>query len=102
MGGLQLAALPPNRSRLTSRWPALGKLLGKAFARPSQATARARVIHEYFRQKAHDQSYTLSHSQQQVIDCMARQADGLLKTGANAHAPRSLYHYDAVGRGKSW
>jgi predicted ATPase len=33
-----LGVLPPNRSRLTSGWPRLGKLLGSAFARPAQTT----------------------------------------------------------------
>lgn len=60
------------------------------------------MIHEYFREKAHAQGYTLSHSQQRVIDCMAQQANGLSQAAVNAHAPHSLYLYGAVGRGKSW
>lgn len=87
---------------VTSRWPRLGKFLGKAFARPAQATAGGRIIHEYFRQKAHDQGYTLCHSQQRVIDCMAQQANGLLQTDGNVHPASSLYLHGAVGRGKSW
>lgn len=60
------------------------------------------MIHEYFRHKAHDQGYTLSHSQQRVIDYMAQQANALLQPDAKPHASRSLYLHGAVGRGKSW
>jgi cell division protein ZapE len=62
--------------------------------------ASAESIRDYFRHKAHNQGYTLSHSQQQVIDCMAQQASLLF--GATPRTPPSLYLYGAVGRGKSW
>jgi len=61
-----------------------------------------RVIHDYFQHKAHDQGYTLSHSQQRVIDCMAQQASELLRGTSRMHGARSLYLHGAVGRGKSW
>ena len=60
----------------------------------------ARVIHEYFRHKAHAQGYTLSHSQQRVIECMAHYAP-LLPGSAQQKLP-GLYLHGAVGRGKSW
>jgi len=91
-----VAVRPPNRSRLTPRWPSLRRLFGKASAAP----ASGRVIHDYFHHKAHAQGYTLSHSQQRVIDCMAQHAMTL--TGAAAKTLPGLYLYGAVGRGKSW
>ncbi|AZC51656.1 AFG1-like ATPase [Pseudomonas chlororaphis subsp. piscium] len=102
IGVTPLAALPPNRSLRPSRWPRLRAFFGKAFARPAASTSHGRVIHEYFRHKAHDQGYTLSHSQQRVIDYMAQQANALLQPDARPHASRSLYLHGAVGRGKSW
>ena len=73
-----------------------------AKGRPASAghDATARSIHESFRLKAHSQGYTLSHSQQRVIDCMAQQASLLF--GARPQTPPSLYLHGAVGRGKSW
>ncbi|MCF4998186.1 cell division protein ZapE [Pseudomonas syringae] len=62
--------------------------------------ASAESVRDYFRQKAHQQGYTLSHSQQRVIDCMAQRA-GLLY-GPSTQTPPGLYLYGAVGRGKSW
>lgn len=59
-----------------------------------------RVVHDYFRHKAHTQGYTLSHSQQRVIDCMAQHATVLL--GSSAKPLPGLYLHGAVGRGKSW
>ena len=49
--------------------------------------ASAESIRDYFRHKAHNQGYTLSHSQQQVIDCMAQQASLLF--GATPRTPPS-------------
>lgn len=95
-----LAALPPNRSQRTSKWPRLRSLLGKAFARPAANSASTRLIHDYFRHKAQEQGYTLSHSQQRVIDCMAQLANALLR--GHDQQVRSLYLHGAVGRGKSW
>lgn len=91
---------PPNRPRLSQRWPVLRRLLGKGVSSNSGHDGGAQTIREYFRHKALDQGYTLSHGQQRVIDCMAQQATVLL--GANAKTPPSLYLYGAVGRGKSW
>lgn len=59
-----------------------------------------RTVHDYFRHKAHTQGYTLSHSQQRVIDCMAQHAAALL--GSSAKPLPGLYLHGAVGRGKSW
>lgn len=95
-----MAALPPHRSQRLSRWPRLRSLLGKAFKRPASNAVGGRLIHDYFRHKSHDQGYTLSHSQQRVIDCMAQLASSLLQ-GHGASA-QSLYLHGAVGRGKSW
>jgi cell division protein ZapE len=91
-----VAIRPPTRSRLTSRWPALRRLFGKVAALP----ASHRVIHDYFQHKALAQGYTLSHSQQRVIDCMAQHATTLL--GTSAKTLPGLYLHGAVGRGKSW
>jgi cell division protein ZapE len=90
----------PKRSPLTPRWSALRRWFAKG--RPANAgqDASARMVREYFRHKAQAQGYTLSHSQQRVIDCMAQQASLLF--GARAQTPPSLYLHGAVGRGKSW
>lgn len=90
----------PKRSRLTQRWPALRRLFGKGLPANVGHDASAQSIRDYFRNKAHSQGYTLSHSQQRVIDCMAQQASLLF--AATAQRPPSLYLYGAVGRGKSW
>ena len=74
------------------------RLFGKAS--PAGGTANGRVIHDYFHHKAHAQGYTLSHSQQRVIDCMAQHATTLL--GSSAKTLPGLYLHGAVGRGKSW
>jgi cell division protein ZapE len=95
-----VAVRPPNRPRLTPRWPALRHFLGKTLAAPASGNAQGRVIHDYFRHKAQAQGYTLSHSQQRVIDCMAQHASALL--GTSAPTLPGLYLYGAVGRGKSW
>ncbi|WP_460152272.1 cell division protein ZapE [Pseudomonas sp. S2_B07] len=95
-----MAARLPNRSRLTPRLPSLRSLFGKALAAPASGTAAGKAVHDYFRQKAHAQGYTLSHSQQRVIDCMAQNATALL--GASTKTPPGLYLHGAVGRGKSW
>ncbi|PTU03039.1 cell division protein ZapE, partial [Pseudomonas sp. HMWF031] len=95
-----MAVRPPNRSRLAPRWPLLRRLFGKASAAPVQGIATGRVIHDYFRHKAHAQGYTLSHSQQRVIDCMAQHATTLL--GSATKTLPGLYLHGAVGRGKSW
>jgi cell division protein ZapE len=76
-------------------------LLGKAIASPASGNANHRVIHDYFHHKALAQGYTLSHSQQRVIDCMARHATTLLPGSAAKNLP-GLYLHGAVGRGKSW
>lgn len=73
-------------------------MFGKAS--PAGGTATGRVIHDYFHHRAHAQGYTLSHSQQRVIDCMAQHATTLL--GSSAHTLPGLYLHGAVGRGKSW
>ncbi|MCF5701221.1 cell division protein ZapE [Pseudomonas syringae] len=90
----------PKRSRLIQRWPALRRWLGKGFPASAGHDASAQSIHDYFRHKASGQGYTLSHSQQRVIDCMAQQAS-LLFAASGRTAP-SLYLFGAVGRGKSW
>jgi cell division protein ZapE len=95
-----VAIRPPNHSRRPPRWPTLRRLFGKAFAAPAGSTATGRVIHDYFRHQAHAQGYTLSHSQQRVIDCMAQQASALL--GTSEKTLPGLYLHGAVGRGKSW
>ncbi|BCX69357.1 MULTISPECIES: cell division protein ZapE [Pseudomonas] len=95
-----MAVRPPNRSRLTPRWPSLRRLFGKATTAPANGVASGRVIHDYFHHKAHSQGYTLSLSQQRVIDCMAQHAATLL--GAGAKTLPGLYLHGAVGRGKSW
>lgn len=95
-----MAIRPPNRSRLTPRLPSLRSLFGKALATPASGMAAGKAVHDYFRQKAHAQGYTLSHSQQRVIDCMAQHATALL--GASTKTLPGLYLHGAVGRGKSW
>lgn len=78
-----MAALPP----------LLKRLLGK----PAASDADPGIV-AFFQDKARQQGYTLSPSQQQVIETMARQTAHLL-----ARRPtRSLYLHGAVGRGKSW
>lgn len=90
----------PKRSHLSQRWPVLRRLFGKGIGASAGHEASAQSIRDYFRNKAHQQGYTLSHSQQRVIDCMAQQASLLF--GATAQTPPSLYLHGAVGRGKSW
>lgn len=83
----------PFRESRPRRLPLLKRLLGKKTAHDS-----APAIQRFFANKARQQGYTLSPSQVQVIDAMARQAAHLL-----AQRPtRSLYLHGAVGRGKSW
>ncbi len=83
----------PFRDSRPRRLPLLKRLLGK-----KTGTDAAPAIHGFFQDKARQQGYTLSPSQLQVIDAMARQTAQLL-----AHRPaRSLYLHGAVGRGKSW
>jgi cell division protein ZapE len=78
----------------------LRRLFGKGLPASAGHDANAAIIRDYFCDKAHSQGYTLSRSQQQVIDCMAQQASVLL--GDSGLTPPSLYLYGAVGRGKSW
>ncbi len=59
----------------------------------------ARQLVEHFHGKASELGYTLSDGQHQVIASMAERVEPLL---AHSEAPRSLYLYGAVGRGKSW
>nr|WP_256675735.1 cell division protein ZapE [Pseudomonas sp. R5(2019)] len=73
----------------------LGKRLGKPVG--SEPGGHGQQITDYFRKKARQQGYTLSHSQQRVIQSMAQQAGQLDQASA-----RSLYLHGAVGRGKSW
>ena len=93
-----MAVRPPDRWPIKSRWQPLRRLLGKAPAAGSAAAGQ--VIHDYFRHQAHAQGYTLSYSQQRVIDCMARHACMLMDTAAKPLP--GLYLHGAVGRGKSW
>ncbi|WP_339539275.1 cell division protein ZapE [Pseudomonas sp. RA_15y_Pfl2_54] len=95
-----MPARPPKRTRLIQRWPALRRWFGKRLPASAGHDDSAQSIRDYFRHKAHSQGYTLSHSQQRVIDCLAQQASLLF--GAKAPTPPSLYLYGAVGRGKSW
>lgn len=90
----------PARSRLSQRWLALRRVFGKGIPAGAGHDASAQSIRDYFRHKAQRQDFTLSHSQQDVIDCMARQASLLF--GTTAQTPPSLYLYGGVGRGKSW
>lgn len=93
-----MAVRPPYRSPIKSRWQTLRRLLGKV---PAAGSAMAgQVIHDYFRHQAHARGYTLSHSQQRVIDCMARHACMLM--GTTEKTLPGLYLHGAVGRGKSW
>lgn len=78
-----MAALPP----------LLKRLLGKP-----AATDADPGIATFFQGKARQQGYTLSPSQLQVIETMARQTAHLLA----GRPTRSLYLHGAVGRGKSW
>jgi len=78
----------------------LRRLFGKSPAPGAMGIATGRTIHDYFHHKAFDQGYTLSHSQQRVIDCMARHTTVLL--GTSAKPLPGLYLHGAVGRGKSW
>ncbi|WP_248763611.1 cell division protein ZapE [Pseudomonas sp. 13-2922] len=96
-----MAALPPHRPGVKSRWPALRRFFGKAFAGKGSAAPLSHDVHEYFRRKANHQGYTLSLSQQRVIERMAQQASALLYS-AHQGRQRSLYLHGAVGRGKSW
>ncbi|KAB0496441.1 cell division protein ZapE [Pseudomonas vancouverensis] len=91
-----MAVRPPKRLRFAPRWQALRRLFGKTATAPTNG----RIIHDYFRHKAHTQGYTLSHSQQRVIDCMAQHAAALL--GGPVKSLPGLYLHGAVGRGKSW
>ncbi|MGE8065849.1 cell division protein ZapE [Pseudomonas sp. NPDC089569] len=94
-----MAVRPPKRSRLAPRWPSLRRLLGKADTQATHAMS-GRVVHDYFQHKARAQGYTLSHSQQRVIECMAQHASTMLDTAAKTLP--GLYLHGAVGRGKSW
>lgn len=89
-----MGAVPPKRSWLKTHLRRLGKTLrGVSGHEPGQH------IREHFRHKASQQGYTLSHSQQRVIQSMADQA-ARLERASPGH--RSLYLHGAVGRGKSW
>lgn len=99
-GDNTVAVRPTHRPRLAPRWPSLRRLFGKGAAASASGSAHERVIHDYFHRKACAQGYTLSHSQQRVIDCMAQHARSLLEAGAKKLP--GLYLHGAVGRGKSW
>jgi cell division protein ZapE len=75
------------------RLPLLKRLLGKKTVDGDDLSIPA-----FFQDKARQQGYTLSPSQQQVIEAMARQTANLLA----GRSTRSLYLHGAVGRGKSW
>jgi cell division protein ZapE len=77
--------------------PALRRLFGK----PAPDTGAPSDVYIYFQRKAQRQGYTLSPSQQQVIERMALIATALQQTAPGQPA-RSLYLHGAVGRGKSW
>lgn len=77
--------------------PALRRLFGK----PAHSTVVSSEVPAYFQRKAQRQGYTLSPSQQQVIERMAVMANALQQPTL-APSPRSLYLHGAVGRGKSW
>ncbi|NWC09576.1 cell division protein ZapE [Pseudomonas agarici] len=94
-----MAALPPHRPGEKSRWLALRRFFGKALSDEAGAVAPHHEVQAYFQNKANHQGYTLSHSQQQVIERMAQQATSLLRASPRQ---RSLYLHGAVGRGKSW
>lgn len=83
----------PFRESRPRRLPLLRRLFGKTTASDS-----APAIQRFFADKARQQGYTLSPSQLQVIDAMARQTAYLL----DRRPTRSLYLHGAVGRGKSW
>lgn len=84
----------PTRSWIRSPLRALRQhLAARSAVTPSEDSA----VHSYFRHKATQQGYTLSHGQQQVIAAMAEQTARLAQGQA-----RSLYLYGQVGRGKSW
>lgn len=100
-GSSPLAALPPHRPGVKSRWPALRRFFGKAFAGRGSVAPPSHDVHEYFHRKAKHQGYTLSLSQQRVIERMAQQATALLYSAPQGRQ-RSLYLHGAVGRGKSW
>ncbi|WDU64349.1 cell division protein ZapE [Pseudomonas poae] len=77
---------------------ALPSALRRLFGKPAPAAPASGDVSAYFQHKAERQGYTLSPSQQQVIERMAQIASAL----AAGQAPRSLYLHGAVGRGKSW
>lgn len=66
---------------------------------PQPLPAAGQQLIEHFHGKAQDLGYTLSLGQQRVIARMAERVEPLL---GEAEAPRSLYLYGSVGRGKSW
>ncbi|CAD5202678.1 AFG1-like ATPase [Pseudomonas sp. FEN] len=77
------------------------RFFGKAFAGKASIAQSSHDVHEYFLRKAKHQGYTLSLSQQRVIERMAQQASALVHSAPQGRH-RSLYLYGAVGRGKSW
>lgn len=95
-----MPAHPPKRSRLIQRWPTLRRWLGKGLPAGTGHDASAQSVRDFFRHKASGQGYTLSQSQQRVIEYMAQQASLLFGT-SNRITP-GLYLFGAVGRGKSW
>jgi cell division protein ZapE len=76
------------------KWP---RPAPAAAAQPLPAAGQQLL--EHFHGKARDLGYTLSQGQEQVIARMAERVEPLL---ADVAAPRSLYLYGSVGRGKSW
>jgi cell division protein ZapE len=87
-----LAATPPKKP-----WFKWARAASASTARPLSAAGQQLIAH--FHGKARELGYTLSLGQQSVIASMAERVEPLL---AEAEAPRSLYLYGSVGRGKSW
>ena len=93
-----MGALPPKRTGFRAHLHRLGKRLRRSPASQEPGLH----ITEHFRQKANQQGYSLSHSQQRVIQHMAQQAARLEPAHSSPVPGHSLYLHGAVGRGKSW
>ncbi|WP_083199746.1 cell division protein ZapE [Pseudomonas defluvii] len=89
-----MTAKPPSSSWIRSPLRSLRQRMQRGSTLNDGPAQQLRL---WFQHKAHEQGYTLSHSQQQVIGFMAGQVEQLARGQA-----RSLYLYGGVGRGKSW
>jgi cell division protein ZapE len=69
-------------------------------ARPPTDQAAGQRLRAYFDERAERLGYVLGEGQRSVIDQFAARAAFLAEP--SARAPRSLYLYGSVGRGKSW